>query len=401
MKFPYISQLHINNCFTYQNFDIPTSKLPDFSHIILTGKNGSGKTTILNRLAFQLNEFQNERNKTEGLRYLESIFSANKKHPNTKIWAEQIILYHDLDIIFLEDSDESILKKTDNYIFSFFKAHRKVELKEVSTVSKESQFVEELKKQNNAEIFSAQFKQYLVNKKVYEAFDFMNSKSEEINHNKVFFDNLTEILKRVFGDKNLMLQFVQENFEFYLIFSDGRKITFNQLSEGFSAFISILMDLLMRVDLIRKKTNDFTLNPHGIVIIDEPETHFHIEMQYEILPLLVTLFPKIQFIIATHSPAVISSVENAIIFDISSRAEVYGWQVGSSYSELMINHFGLENEFSPIADRLLLEISEAVTAKNTNKLKEIILKNENILTNSLKFEIENHIILIESKIDSL
>jgi predicted ATP-binding protein involved in virulence len=397
MNFPYIKQIHVNNCFTYQNFNIPINALQEFKHIILTGKNGTGKTTILNRIAFQLNEFKNERNKVEGVQYIKAVMQGNRKHQNFKTWEQQLKEYSDIDLFFLSGSDENFLKEVNQYIFSFFKAHRRVELKEVSTVSKESQFVEELQKQNDAEKFASQFKQYLVNKKVYEAFDFMNSKTEGVNQNQIFFENLTSILKNVFGDSELKLEFMQESFEFYIILHDGRRITFNQLSEGFSAFISILMDLLMRVDLMRKSISDFSFNPSGIVLIDEPETHFHIEMQYEILPLLTTIFPNIQFVVATHSPAVISSIRNAVVFDLSSQREVSGWQAGSSYSELMIKHFGLENEFSHVADKILLDVNEAVQNNNQERLKEIIAANEGVLTPSLKFEIENHIIAIESK----
>jgi predicted ATP-binding protein involved in virulence len=397
MNFPYIKQIHVNNCFTYQNFDIPINALPEFKHIILTGKNGTGKTTILNRVAFQLNEFKNERTKAEGVQYLKAIIANNRKHPSLKLWERQLDEYSDIDLYFINGSSENFLKQTNQYIFSFFKAHRRVELKEVSTVSKETQFVEELQKQNDAEQFASQFKQYLVNKKVYEAFDFMNSRTEGVNQNQIFFENLTSILRNVFGDSKLGLEFVQESFEFFIVLNDARRITFNQLSEGFSAFVSILMDLLMRVDLMRKSIGDFSFNPNGIVLIDEPETHFHIAMQYEILPLLTTLFPKIQFIVATHSPAVISSIANAVVFDLSSQKEVSGWQAGSSYSELMIKHFGLENEFSPVADKILLDINEAVQQNDKQRLRDIIAANESIITPSLKFEIENYIIAIESK----
>jgi len=391
----------VNNCFAYQNFDVPKSPLKDFSHIILTGKNGTGKTTILNRVAFQLNEFKNERNKKEGVPYLLAVIDANKKHPNLGVWKQQLKEFADVDLMYLDGSDDNLLKKTDEYIFSFFKAHRRVELKDVSSVTKEDLFVGELQKQNDSDKFASEFKQYLVNKKVYEAFDFMNAKTEKINLNQTFFSNLTKILKNIFGDANLELEFIQENFEFYIKLDGGRLITFNQLSEGFSAFISILMDLLMRVDLLRKLKSDFTYNPNGIVLIDEPETHFHIAMQYEILPLLTELFPNIQFIVATHSPAIISSIKNAVVFDLSSKSEVLGWQAGSSYSELMINHFGLANEFSPIADKILFEVNDAVLNNDPTKLKRIINDNESYLTPSLRFEIENQIIAIESKRDPI
>lgn len=396
MNFPYISQFHINNCYTYQNFDVPSKPLKEFKHIILTGKNGTGKTSILKRIAVTLSQYKEHRNREHAILHFEGLIQHNQQHPYIKQWEEDVTNLRDINLFFLGEK-ENLLMESKDYVFSFFKAHRKVELKEVSTVTKETEFIKNLTKNENSENFMAEFKQYLVNKKVFEAFDFMNNGIEKSNENKVFFDKLTNILRKIFNDKTLQLSFEQESFEFYIILDGGRKITFNKLSEGFSAFISILMELLMRVDLIKKYRGDFSYDPSGIVLIDEPETHLHIEMQYEILPLLTTIFPNIQFIIATHSPAIISSIKNAIIFDLTSREEIYGLQVGRSYSDLMINHFGLDNEFSSIADKIILEVTEAVKENNKDKLKEIIMKNENILTPSLRFEIENQIIVIESR----
>ena len=39
-----------------------------------------------------------------------------------------------------------------------------------------------------------------------------------------------------------------------------------------------------------------------IVVVDEIDLHLHIRLQKEILPKLIKLFPKVQFIISTHSP---------------------------------------------------------------------------------------------------
>lgn len=59
-----------------------------------------------------------------------------------------------------------------------------------------------------------------------------------------------------------------------------------------------------------------TYDIEGIVLIDEIETHLHIELQKKILPFLTKIFPKIQFIITTHSPFVLSSISNSIIYDL-------------------------------------------------------------------------------------
>ena len=71
--------------------------------------------------------------------------------------------------------------------------------------------------------------------------------------------------------------------------------------------------------------------------------------------------------------------------------------VGFGVVRHLIAHAGLENEFSPVADKILLQITEAVQSNDPKKLKEIIEDNEGVITPSLKFEIENHIIAIESQ----
>ena len=67
---------------------------------------------------------------------------------------------------------------------------------------------------------------------------------------------------------------------------------------------------------ILKEYDDINNNPiydtseiSGIVLIDEIDLHLHIEFQKEILPLLLKFFPKIQFIITTHSPFFILGLE--------------------------------------------------------------------------------------------
>lgn len=163
------------------------------------------------------------------------------------------------------------------------------------------------------------------------------------------------VLRKIFEDNGLKLEFIFEDYDFQITHSDGRKIGFHQLSSGFSAFLNIITELVIRVDLIRKNVKDNTYNPPGIVLIDEPENHAHLAMQEQVMPMLIKLFPNIQFIVATHSPAVIASMENTTVFDLTSKeryTDADGF-VSSSYSLLMIKLFGLKNQFSNIADGLI------------------------------------------------
>lgn len=51
-----------------------------------------------------------------------------------------------------------------------------------------------------------------------------------------------------------------------------------------------------------------------VVLIDEVENHLHPSMQRTVLPSLLSAFPKVQFIVSTHSPFVVSSVKDSSIY---------------------------------------------------------------------------------------
>lgn len=63
----------------------------------------------------------------------------------------------------------------------------------------------------------------------------------------------------------------------------------------------------------------FYNDTHGIVLIDDIDMHLDLQNQKDILPLLITLFPNIQFIVTTHSPFVVNSIENAVIYDLTNK----------------------------------------------------------------------------------
>lgn len=235
----------------------------------------------------------------------------------------------------------------------------------------------------------------MVNKKVNQAFDQLKNNSTRSHETDIFFERLTDSLRQVFEDDKLELIFRQEDFDFLIQLSNGRQVTFEVLSEGFSAILSILMDLFMRVDFIRKYINDYSYNPCGIVLIDEPETHLHLQLQEQVLPLLTSLFPNVQFIAATHSPAVIASIKNATIFDLTTKESRDSEETaGRSYSDLMMSHFGLENEYSGLADGIIEKVNQAViefgddSARLREVLQPIYDENSAYLSPTLKVKFE-------------
>lgn len=92
---------------------------------------------------------------------------------------------------------------------------------------------------------------------------------------------------------------------------DGREVKTDLLSDGYRRLVSIVMDIAIRCALLNKTAygNEAYKQTHGTVIIDEIDEHLHPELQVRILKALHNTFPKIQFIVSTHAPLVMSSVE--------------------------------------------------------------------------------------------
>ena len=97
----------------------------------------------------------------------------------------------------------------------------------------------------------------------------------------------------------------------YFIFTDGRESEASLLSDGYRRLVNIVMDIAFRCALLNKimfgdQCYKYT---HGTVIIDEIDEHLHPALQVRVLKALQDTFPKIQFIVSTHAPMVMSSVE--------------------------------------------------------------------------------------------
>ena len=97
----------------------------------------------------------------------------------------------------------------------------------------------------------------------------------------------------------------------YFIFVDGRESESALLSDGYRRLVNIVIDIAFRCALLNKSMfgDQCYKHTHGTVIIDEIDEHLHPALQVRVLKALQDTFPKIQFIVSTHAPLVMSSVE--------------------------------------------------------------------------------------------
>lgn len=91
---------------------------------------------------------------------------------------------------------------------------------------------------------------------------------------------------------------------------DGTVIEFSALSDGYRNVIKIITDIATKMCILNPYLGKDALKmTPGVVVIDELDLSLHPTWQRRIIRILKELFPKIQFICATHSPFIVQSLD--------------------------------------------------------------------------------------------
>jgi hypothetical protein len=107
----------------------------------------------------------------------------------------------------------------------------------------------------------------------------------------------------------------------YLLEFGGSRIPFRGMSDGYRAFIGWAGDLLFHACYgcpRGKKLVDL----HGIIMVDDIDLHFHPRWQMKVVSTVARAFPRMQFILTSHSPLVAGSLEwmNILTLKLNSKA---------------------------------------------------------------------------------
>lgn len=394
----FIKEIQINKVRHLKDMKIHVSDT-ERKHLIITGKNGSGKTSLLNEIRNNLIAFQN--NQLFGIpiwkahiqNYRQSIFEFEKLIQNADNEKDRLSFHNEiinytneinnyeqkianLSNIELELNGLDFIKNEysrGNLTLAFFEANRPTQMQMPNGIKKlEVKSVYPIEEKANRI-----FIQYLVNLKAQRSFarDANNMKIVEDIDN--WFYTFEHYLKEIFEDETLTLEFDSENFDFNIVQKNKEPFNLNTLSDGYSAILNIITELIVRME----KRSSRTYELQGIVLIDEIETHLHVELQKLVLPFLTKIFPKIQFIVTTHSPFVLNSISNAVIFDLEKnvRAEDFS---AYAYDGIIETYFDNE-KYSEITKTKLerykhLLFKEDIQEVETNELRKIEYYFENI-----------------------
>lgn len=319
-----IKQIQINDWRQFDNLTIDFDK----RLTILTGANGSGKTTILNILSKAFGEsvkfVSNVSETADGsIDYTSSVIGdlGEKRDSNYKSSVIGNITYDSTTSSILVPEQVSTtynidLKDTNPCKGIYINSHRSLfQYKKVDNIPTHA-----LKRD---EIFSAYHKYKTLplsdtyynpneqgaTKHIKEAIislatfgpgnSYVRSNQEALNIFEGFQFILQKILPPKIGFKKLSIEIP----EVILETASG-----NFPIDAVSGGIASIIELAWMIYMYASSEESFT------VLFDEPENHLHPELQQTLLPNLLEAFPNVQFIVATHNPFIISSVESSVIY---------------------------------------------------------------------------------------
>ena len=400
MKDYYITQLKIHKVRHLKNITIPVSDAEsachNLKHLIITGKNGSGKTSVLDSISRYLFDICGEN----------QFFKAKKELAKDQINLQnQMVNGANADLIHetrermdfwgdLIDKNDSGIDaefnvnvaelnaafKDNEFIMAFFGADRAMQ----ADVPKH---VEKIVLKSTYSIFdtpSKDFIKYLTDKKVSESLYQTKGEIEKSEQIAEWFNGFESILRKIYEDPYLTLDFDIDTFAFHIHAKDREQFDFNTMSAGYAAILEIVVNILMRME--HQTNGRFAFTMPGIVLIDELETHLHYELQKNVLPFLCGFFPNIQFIISTHSAFILNSISNAVIYDLENQTLVRDGLADYPYEGIIEGYF----DVSTLSDDL---------QRKFGRYRELVKKD--VLTPSERTEIKKLSLYLEEIPDYL
>jgi predicted ATP-binding protein involved in virulence len=153
-------------------------------------------------------------------------------------------------------------------------------------------------------------------------------------------------------------------------------VPFDALADGHRSYIGWVSDLLYHLHRANPKN---VQDVHGVVLVDEVDLLAHPTWQRTIVPDLSKAFPKLQFILTTHSPIVAASVEAANLFILEPGrngtarltrpdAEVYGLNAQQVLHEV----FGMDSTRAPGFERQLRKLAKESRAGNAEATEALM-----------------------------
>lgn len=383
----YLESLHIENVGPFNRLDVQFN--PKMNVII--GVNGVGKTSLLRCITYSMTSTS-----LENIRFRKhAVIKANGVNGDKRytFGAENLVnedqKYRESGVsnwALTPDDGRigEIMPKEKNYNLLAIGAYRYFSYKRIDGMTREGNVKDERAhyQTNNPKYLEAQpmpdIKQWMVNR--YFQIDKEWATFEKSNWNWII-SKLNTI-----APKGTTFKFVKIERDLEPVFQvNGSECYLEELSSGFKSILSVVLNITDWIEGINEKENSSIKNAVGTVLIDEIDAHLHPSWQSTVLSSLKEIFPKLQFIVTTHSPNVIMSANagELIVFnntdgnvDIKPDKRGFGaWQFNDILSDIMQ---------APGLDRIsvveqLRALNRAYTDRNVQNYQNLLKDLEKVL----------------------
>ncbi|MFB2538695.1 MULTISPECIES: AAA family ATPase [unclassified Acinetobacter] len=158
-----------------------------------------------------------------------------------------------------------------------------------------------------------------------------------------------------------------------IVEKDGQELDVNQLSQGEKSLLALVGDIARRLAILNPSLENPLLG-EGVVMIDEVDLHLHPKWQHDLIDKLVRTFPKVQFILTTHSPLIVSDRADVLVYVLDD-GELYetGNIYGADANALLNDVFDVPPR-TPEIEEKFNEILRDLSEKNIESAEEKVKK---------------------------
>ena len=200
---------------------------------------------------------------------------------------------------------------------------------------------------------------------------------------------ICKCFERISGSKNTRVFFDLDTHKLVLEFEneDGnaQKFAMDEMSDGYKNTLSMIGDIAYRMAVLNPVLGNMVLEKTpGVILIDEIDLHLHPQWQQTILSDLNAIFPNIQFIVTTHSPLVITNVQSSQLRILSSTdGNVNVLRSAGSYalpvSVILKDVMGITNELPYTIEKVLLpDLYKSIHDGDIDKAKQMCSELESL-----------------------
>ena len=220
-------------------------------------------------------------------------------------------------------------------------------------------------------------------------------KNRSIPKNYAVFGEIVSKFMSIMNDGVISEVFFHPNVEKLLYTENGEFKEIEDLSAGYQSVLNLVIDLAYRMAILNPDMGEEIQYTDGVVLIDEIDSNLHPKWQWRIVDALVETFPNLQFIVATHSPIIVSSCKDVNIINIDGEQKVqylegsYAFSVNEILKDMLGYHMRPE-KVENVIERFeeYMDKDEYANAKTALTELITILGEEHPKTIALKSEYE-------------